>query len=447
MKRFFVHRFVVALAGSLLLAACGTAPATTTAPTAAPAAAATAAPATTSAPATDAPAATSAPAATASTAAAPTAAAPVAGAGPLTFGMVLVGPINDGGWNQATYDGAKYAEAKIPQSKFIYIDKVNPADKPNVTVPQVVDELVAQGAKVIITNSADFSDGTNEAATAHPDVTFVHLSGDAVLKGTAPKNVANLMGRMEIGKQIAGCAAALQSPSGKISYLGPLIDSETRRLVNSAYLGAKHCWETYRKKPASELKFDVTWIGFWFNIPGVTLDPTKVATDFINSGSDVIMSGIDTTEATTEANKATTAGKTVYAVPYDYVAACAQAAKVCLGVPYFNWGPSMLKLLNSVQQGSFKQAWDWVGPDPANMNNPDTSMIGFVPGDALSAENKTTLDTFTKQVLSGGLNLFTGPLNYQDGSVYLKDGEKADDKKIWYTDQLLQGVVGQSAAK
>jgi simple sugar transport system substrate-binding protein len=40
--------------------------------------------------------------------------------------------------------------------------------------------------------------------------------------------------------------------------------------------------------------------------------------------------------------------------------------------------------------------------------------------------------------------LFTGPINYQDGTVYLADGETASDEKIWYTEQLLQGIEGQS---
>lgn len=365
---------------------------------------------------------------------------------PFIFGMVLVGPYNDGGWNQSHYDAAKYVEANVPGTKFIYIDKVNPADRPNVTVEQVAEELITQGAKLVITNSAEFGDGTIEAAKAHPEVTFIHASGDAVLKGTAPANLGNVMGRMEYGKMIAGCAAALQSETGKISYLGPLIDPETRRLVNSTYLGAKHCWETYRGKPAAELGFKVTWIGFWFNIPGVTLDPTKVANDFITEGSDVIISGIDTTEGIVEANKATQAGKQVWAVPYDFKEACKQGEAVCLGVPFFNWGPSYKTLIENAKAGSFTQAWDWVGPDWTDLNNPDTSMIGFVPGQALTADNKTKLDEFIAKLADGSLNLFTGPLNYQDGTPFVAAGETADDQKVWYTEQLLEGIEGQSAA-
>jgi simple sugar transport system substrate-binding protein len=380
---------------------------------------------------------------------APEAAAPTAAPadGEYTVGMVLVGPINDGGWNQSHYDAMQYVVEKLPGTRFIYVDKVNPADKPNVTVQQVVEELIDKGANFVITNSAEFADGTSEAARNHPDVTFIHASGDKVLTGDAPANVGNIMGRMEYGKMIAGCAAALQSDTGKISYLGPLIDPETRRLVNSTYLGARHCWENMKGRTAADLKFKVTWIGFWFNIPGVTLDPTKVANDFINEGSDVIVSGIDTTEAIVEANKAAQAGKQVFAVPYDYKEACKQGESVCLGVPYFNWGPSYLATIKAAREGTWKQSWDWVGPDWKDINNPDTSMIGFVKGQGLSAENQATLDEFIKQLADGSLNLFTGPLKYQDGSEYLKQGEQADDKKIWYTEQLLEGIEGQSAAE
>ena len=117
---------------------------------------------------------------------------------------------------------------------------------------------------------------------------------------------------------IAGCAAALTTQTGKIGFLGPLINDETRRFAASAYLGAKYCWTNYLGKDPAELEFKVTWIGFWFNIPGVTLDPTQVADDFYNTGYDVVISSIDTTEALTEAKKFAADGKQVWAIPYDY---------------------------------------------------------------------------------------------------------------------------------
>jgi simple sugar transport system substrate-binding protein len=364
---------------------------------------------------------------------------------PVVFGLIMVGPKEDHGWNQAHWEAAQYVLEHNPNTELVWFDKLNPADNAGVTVEQVVDDLVAQGASIIFTNSAEMKDGTNNAATAHPDVTLIHISGDAVLTGEAPPNVGNIMGRMEYGKMIAGCAAALSSQSGKISYLGPLIDSETRRLVNSTYLGAKHCWETVRGEPAGSLAFDVTWIGFWFNIPGFTLDPTEVANGFFAAGSDVILSGIDTTEGLVVAGQQAAAGNPVHSIPYDFVGACAEAEDVCLGVPYFNWGPAYLKTINDVDAGTWQQSWDWNGPDWADINNPDTSAVGWVDGAALSAEAKASLDEFIGMLADGSLNLYTGPLNYQDGSEFIAAGATATDEQIWYTEQLLEGVVGASA--
>jgi simple sugar transport system substrate-binding protein len=211
----------------------------------------------------------------------------------LTVGMVIVGPKNDAGWNQAHFEGIQEAIKQSPGTKLEYVDKVNPGDRPNVTGAQVADDLIAKGAKLVIFNSDDFKDDALAAAKKHPDVPIIHISGDYAWKeGKNFKNqpgLSNIMGKMQYGEMIGGCAAALSTKTGKIGFLGALINDETRRYASAAYLGARYCWETYRKKPVADLKFKVTWIGFWFNIPGKTLDPTKVADDFYNGGYDVVM--------------------------------------------------------------------------------------------------------------------------------------------------------------
>jgi hypothetical protein len=40
-----------------------------------------------------------------------------------------------------------------------------------------------------------------------------------------------------------------------------------------------------------------------------------------------------------------------------------------------------------------------------------------------------------------------GPLNNQDGSVFLAEGETATMQQIWYLGQLLEGMEGQSVAE
>jgi simple sugar transport system substrate-binding protein len=364
-----------------------------------------------------------------------------------TFGVLLVGPYNDHGYSQAHYEGGKYVEKTIAGTKMIYIDKVNPADRPGITIPQLVDDMVEKGAKLIIANSDDMKDGIREAASMHPEIDFIHISGDDVVTGKAPKNLANLFGKMEYGKMMAGFAAAMTTKTGKIGYLGPLVNDETRRLASSCYLGARYAWEKILKKDPADLKFQVTWIGFWFNIPGVTADPTQVAQNFFNSGYDVVVSGIDTTEAVVVARQKRQQGKEAWAIPYDYVGACEGASTVCLGVPYFNWGPGYIYFLKKSMADMFESEWVWLGPDWKNINDIDTSTIGFEKGGALPEKVSNALSAFIIDLGSGKLDLFKGPLYYQDGSTYLKAGQVASDKEIWYMKQLLKGMSGQSSAK
>jgi simple sugar transport system substrate-binding protein len=372
------------------------------------------------------------------------------GADEFCFGILLVGPYNDNGWSTATYLGAQYVTEKMSKVRFLYADNVNTSSNPNTTAAQFAEQLLARGAKVIIFNSDDMKDGVTEFTAAHPDVPVIWLTGDFAWKDgqryqADMKSESDLMGRMEYGKMIAGCAAALTTKTGKIGFLGPLINDETRRLADSAYLGANYCW-TKVMGNTTPLDFKVTWIGMWFNIPGVTLDPTQVADDFYNSGYDVVISGIDSTEAVTEAKKMRDQGKDVYAVQYDYEDACSVAPDACLGVPYFNWGVVMLPVIQSVQDGKYTRQFVWASPDWKDINNADTSVVGFKKSDGLSADASAKLDSFISE-LAGGLNLFTGPMNYQDGTVFLKDGEVATDQQIWYMPQLLEGMTGDSIAK
>jgi simple sugar transport system substrate-binding protein len=370
------------------------------------------------------------------------------------FGMILVGAQNDRGYSQAHYEGGQYVleQLGLPEDAMIVLDKVNTTDRPDTTIEAVVDDMLAQGAQLIFATSDDMRDGILAAAAAHPDVPMIWSTGDSAWpegQGYQPDltNLGNVMGRMEYGKMIAGCAAALTTQTGRLSYLGPLINDETRRLVNSAFLGARHCWETFRGEDPAALEFEVKWIGFWFNIPGFTLDPTQVTNEFLASGSDVVLSGIDTTEAIVRAGQAVESGEDVWAVPYDYRGACDEAPDACLGVPYFNWGPAYLDIAQTAIDDTFEATWQWLGPDWADINNVDTSAVGWLNGPALTDEVATMLDEFIAGLASGDTNLFVGPLNFQDGSEFLADGVEATDIQIWYTTQLLEGIEGASAAE
>jgi simple sugar transport system substrate-binding protein len=243
---------------------------------------------------------------------------------------------------------------------------------------------------------------------------------------------------------IAGCAAALATRNGSIGYVGPLINGETRRLVNATYLGARYCYDHLRPERPAGLQFSVEWIGFWFHIPGVTADPMLVAHEMLDAGADVLLSGIDTTEVILVIGERASSGEEVLSLPYDYEGACNIAPEVCLGVPYFNWGPDYLKLAREVEAGTWSQRWDWLPPYWPNINDVDSSPVGFLTGPGLQSSLEARLNHFISGLADGSISLFRGPLYYQDGSVFLNPGETATDQQVWYMTQLLEGMEGIS---
>src|SRR3972149_11385383 len=127
---------------------------------------------------------------------------------PFIFGMLLVGPYNDHGWSQAHYEAGEYVVEMGSNLEFVYLDKVNPADRPGTTPDQLAEDLVAQGAQLIIFNSDDMKDASTTFAQANPEIDVIMASGDQIWQdGDAYveiPNMSNVMGRMEIGTASGG---------------------------------------------------------------------------------------------------------------------------------------------------------------------------------------------------------------------------------------------------
>jgi len=371
----------------------------------------------------------------------------------IIYGVVLVGPKNDRGWSQSHFEAGQYVEANNENATMLFFESLNEADTPEATLMDVVTEMVDSGAEVIFTTSASFEQDTNGVAEAFPEVVFINITGSNVLHGDAPSNVGNFNTLMEVPRLLAGCSAALASETGKIGYLGALIDPETRRLAASSYLGARHCWNTYKSDMMMDLEFTVTWIGFWFHIPGFTLDPTEVANEFFDNGADVVISGIDTTEAIQVAGRRASEGNRTFAIPYGNAGGCDEAPDACLGVAYYNWGPAYLDVVNSVQDGSWEQSWDWLALDWMDINNPDTSTAGYLRGTGMPEDIAANLDEFQGALADymsaqdmgvESIYLWEGPLNLQDGTGLAGEGEAVPLLDIWFVPQLLEGMIGAS---
>jgi simple sugar transport system substrate-binding protein len=335
----------------------------------------------------------------------------------------------------------------------LVFESLNPVDAPETTLRDVVELFVEEGAQLIITTSDAFEEDTSALAGDFPDVTFINVSGDDVLTGEAPENLGNVMAQSEWSRLLSGCAAGLVTQTGQIGYIGPLINPETRRVSSSAFLGAQHCYNEYNPLAESTpLTFEVTWIGFWFAIPGVTLDPTEESNAFFDRGFDIVMSGIDSTEMVTVAQQRASEGEAVYSLPYNSPTGCDAGPESCLGVPYYNWGVPYVQIAQSVIDGTWEQSWDWIPPNWEALDDATQTITGFLVGPGFPEEYQATLDEFTAEVVAFATDpaneaciyLWQGPLNLQDGTVLAEEGDCVTEDDIWYLPQLLEGMVGVS---
>jgi len=364
----------------------------------------------------------------------------------IVLGMLLVGPQDDQGWSQSHYEGGLLV-AEETNAELLLETNVLVED-----VAGIVEEMVQDGAEIIFSTSESFEEEALAAAAAYPDVTFIQVAGDATLTGNAPSNYSNLMAQMEWGKFAVGCAAALTTEDGKIGYVGPLINSETRRLAASAYLGAQYCYENYRERDAADIDFRVEWVGFWFYIPGETRNPSRLTLSLYDDGYDVVISGIDTPEVLEVANQLAEDGREVYAAAYSNLELCRESTQVCIGSAIYSWGMPYIAVVQAVQADEWEQTWDWMPPEWNRFGSQGVSPVSFVVGGAFPVGQRTRLRSFifslqdyaTNELVPASFPLWQGVIRLQDGTIFANEDELVNLLDVWYLPQLLEGMEGES---
>ena len=60
------------------------------------------------------------------------------------------------------------------------------------------------------------------------------------------------------------------------------------------------------------------------------------------------------------------------------------------------------------------------------------------------ADALANVEDFISKLASGDVDVWTGPINLQDGTEYIPAGRAATESEIWYLPQLVEGVTGAS---
>ena len=163
-------------------------------------------------------------------------------------GFVILGDINQKGWNASHYNGIKSACDNLGLELFIR-DKV-----PENTgqCPIAVEELIAEGANIIFLASFNYPDEVRPLMDKYPKVAFV----DTSTKESA-KNLTACFAKMYQGRYMAGVLAGMQTKTNVIGYVAAMQNAEVCRGINAFALGVQ--------RTNKDAKVIVMWTGDWEN--------------------------------------------------------------------------------------------------------------------------------------------------------------------------------------
>ncbi len=167
---------------------------------------------------------------------------------PEKIGFVILGDINEPGWNASHYNGIHTACEELGL-KLLVRDKV-PENKGECRI--AVKELIREGAEMIYLCSYGYAAEIKDIVEANPQVSFATNSGEF-----HAKTLTCCFARLYQGRYLAGALAGMKTRSGVIGYVAALPNNEVCRGINAFTLGAR------RVRP--DAKVVVYWTGAWEN--------------------------------------------------------------------------------------------------------------------------------------------------------------------------------------
>jgi simple sugar transport system substrate-binding protein len=328
----------------------------------------------------------------------------------LKVAFVYVGPVTDGGYSQAHYEGQQAVEKEFG-------DKVQTAKVESVPegadAERVFTQLAQQGNKLIFGTSFGFMDPMVKTAKMFPKVKFEHATGYKTAANLATYNI-----RFYQGRTVQGTLAGMLTKSGIIGYIGSVPIPEVIMGIDAFTLALR--------KVRPDAKVKVVWVNEWFN-PGKEADAAKALMD---QGADVIAQHTDSPAG-------------VQAAEARGVYSFGQASDMAKFGPKYlvtssvdNWQVFYLAKVKAVLDGTWKSEQTWWGLKEHALNMPPANKN--LPPNVIEAFNTTLAD-----VTSGKRLPFAGPVKDQSGKVVIPEGKAMPDEQIAGLNWYVEGVEGQ----
>jgi basic membrane lipoprotein Med (substrate-binding protein (PBP1-ABC) superfamily) len=337
---------------------------------------------------------------------------PAAAAEPkLKVGIVHLGSITDGGYNQAHAEGVAVMKRNLPDVEVIQVENV----PEGADAERVMENMIKRGAKLIIAASFGYLEPALRVAQKYPDVKFVHPGGFK----RAP-NFTTYWASTPEAFYLMGVAAGKTTKTNKIGYVVALPISFFLANINAFELGARSV------NPNAETRVVFT---------GTFLDPAKEAT----AANALLEQGVDTLGVIVDSpiTVVQTAEKRgAYSVGFHSLGAQKFAPKGWISGVAFTWGNLYTRFAREVMEGTFKSQ-NILG----SLSDDYLTLAPFGP--AVPADAVRLIEAKKADLISGKLHPFQGPLRDNRGVERVKAGEVFPLTELRKMDWLVEGVVGQ----
>jgi basic membrane protein A and related proteins len=329
---------------------------------------------------------------------------------PLKVGFIYIGPVGDHGWT-FTHDQARLeVEAHFGDAvETSYVENV----AYGADAERVMSQMALSGVDMIFATSFGYGPDVNAVAQRFPNVAFEHATG---YLQEAP-NVSLYNARFYEGRAVIGHIAGRMTQTNTVGYIGSFPIPEVVMGINSAFHHARAV--------NPDVNFRVVWVYSWY-------DPAQeaaAAEALIEQGADILMQHTDSTAPATIAQER---GVMAFGQASDMTAFAPEShLTAILDV----WAPYYIERIQARIDGTWAAGNVW--------NGIPEGTVGFAPFNSRIPDDvRAEAEGMIASIASGEYHPFTGPINRQDGTPWLADGEVAPDGDLLGMGFYLEGMTG-----
>ena len=329
----------------------------------------------------------------------------------LVVGYVTVGPVSDWGWNYQHNQGRLGLEARMRDKVQTSLVENIPE---NADAARVMQRMVDEGAKLVVSTSYGYADFCKKAAAANPNVQF--LQAQAPVEGA---NVATFNGAIWEASYVAGVVAAKAAKGAtRFGFIGAHPIPPINWTVNAFILGAQSV--------NPNITVDIVYTNSWKD-PAAEVDAVK---SLKARGVKLIYALVDSTLAAVRA-----AEREGVLVVSHHADLADFAPKMYVTGAIWKWSGLYEDVAQRMLNGTYKAA-----PIAGGLKEGYVGLASFGP--SVNGETQALARRVSAEIASGKRDVFAGPIYDSTGKLRVEKGKTLDVGQIVSMGWVAKGVKG-----